>query len=527
MPATVAPVSAHTDIRASGWIARLPGEWRPYALLARLDRPIGAWLLFLPGLWSILLARAPVRTSLRLIVLFALGSVLMRGAGCVVNDMWDRDLDRRVTRTAGRPLASGALRMRQAAVFLGALLAMSLLILLQLSPLAQVLGVASLALVALYPLAKRVTWWPQAMLGVTFGWGAPMGFAAASGRLDASAGLLYAAAIVWILGYDTVYAHQDREDDALVGMRSTARLFGPRTRPFLVACYALMVVLLGLGRLAGGAGGAVLRGADPAGRPAGVAGDAPRHRRPGLVPAPVQVEPRGRAGRSPGDPARPVAVTDAAAFVRANTIVARPPLVPELALHLATEITPIWQATEAWLRETGTEPPFWAFAWPGSQALARHVLDHPGLVTGRRVLDFAAGCGLAGIACARAGAASVEAAEIDPLAAAAIGLNADLNDVAVAALARDVVGEACRWDVILCGDVCYEAPMTAHILPWLRRMAQAAEVWIADPGRAYVPDDATQAVARYEVPTTIELEDRRERIVSLFRLATRAPAAGR
>jgi len=245
-------VSAHTDISAGGWVARLPAFWRPYVLLARLDRPIGAWLLFLPGLWSILLARAPLWPTVRLVALFAVGAVLMRGAGCVVNDMWDRDMDRRVTRTASRPLASGALRMRHATALLLALLSGSLLILLQLRPLSEALGVASLALVAVYPLAKRVTWWPQAMLGLTFGWGAPMGFAAAAGRLDPSALALYGAAIAWIMGYDTVYAHQDREDDALIGVRSTARLFGPATRPFLAACYVVTIGLLALaGFLAG------------------------------------------------------------------------------------------------------------------------------------------------------------------------------------------------------------------------------------------------------------------------------------
>jgi len=245
-------VPAHTDIAAHGWVAGLPIRWRPYALLARLDRPIGAWLLFLPGLWSILLAGVAWRPTLWLLALFAAGAVLMRGAGCVVNDMWDRDLDRQVSRTAARPLASGALRMRHATMFLAALLAVSLVILLQLDRLAQALGVASLLLVALYPLAKRVTWWPQAMLGIVFGWAAPMGYAAAAGYLDGAAAALYAAAFCWILGYDTVYAHQDREDDALVGVRSTARLFGPRTRPFLVACYTATVALLALaGRLAG------------------------------------------------------------------------------------------------------------------------------------------------------------------------------------------------------------------------------------------------------------------------------------
>ena len=166
--------TAHTDIAAQGWVALLPPEIRPYALLLRLDRPIGAWLLFLPGLWGVLLPAAPVGHTVRLVLLFALGSVAMRGAGCVVNDMWDRDIDRKVTRTAGRPLASGALGMRQAAWLLAAMLAVALLVLLQLPPLCWALGAGSLVLVALYPLAKRVTWWPQLVMGFTFGVGAPV-----------------------------------------------------------------------------------------------------------------------------------------------------------------------------------------------------------------------------------------------------------------------------------------------------------------------------------------------------------------
>jgi 4-hydroxybenzoate polyprenyltransferase len=191
-----------------------------------------------------LLAQAPWRETVWLIALFFAGAFLMRGAGCVVNDMWDRDLDRKVTRTAGRPLASGVLRMRQAACFLAALLAISLLILLQLSRTAQLLGVGSLVLVAVYPLAKRVTWWPQLMLGFTFGWGAVMGYAAGAGHLGAPAYWLYAASICWILGYDTIYAHQDREDDALVGIKSTARLFARHSKWFLVACYSATTAAL-------------------------------------------------------------------------------------------------------------------------------------------------------------------------------------------------------------------------------------------------------------------------------------------
>ena len=210
---------------------------------------------------------------------------------------------------------------------------------------------------------------------------------------------------------------------------------------------------------------------------------------------------------------------DPAAFIAAQTIPAAAPLVPEIRLQLATEITPIWQASEAFLEQAGIEPPFWAFAWPGGQALARAILDAPGAVRGRRVLDFAAGCGIAAIAAAQAGAALVETAEIDPMATAAIRLNAALNGVAVTALDRDVVGEAPRWDVILAGDVCYEAPMTAHILPWLRAMAAAGvEVWLADPGRAYLPREGLQPLSRHAVPTSIELEDRMLREVTIARL---------
>jgi 4-hydroxybenzoate polyprenyltransferase len=242
----------HTDIAATGWVARLPRAWLPYLLLARVDRPIGIWLLFLPGLWGILLARVSATETIRLVSLFAFGSLAMRAAGCVVNDLWDRDIDRKVVRTAGRPLASGALRPRHALSFLAVLLLAGLAVLLQLNRLSQVLGMASLLLVAVYPLAKRVTWWPQLIMGLTFGYAAPMGYAATAGRVDAAWVALYIAAILWDLGFDTIYAHQDREDDALAGVHSTARLFGAHTRPFLATCYAAVVVALVLaGCLAG------------------------------------------------------------------------------------------------------------------------------------------------------------------------------------------------------------------------------------------------------------------------------------
>ncbi len=210
---------------------------------------------------------------------------------------------------------------------------------------------------------------------------------------------------------------------------------------------------------------------------------------------------------------------DAAAFIRVNTRPGRPPLVPELLLHLADAVTPLWQASEAWLAEVNVAPPYWAFAWPGGQALARWVLDAPAQVAGRRVLDFAAGCGVAALACARAGAARVEAAEIDAVAAAAIGLNAELNGLKIAVRHADLVGSVGDWDVILCGDICYEAPMTRHVLPWLRACAGQAEVWIADPGRAYLPAGMA-AVARYDVATSLDLEDRTMRPTTIYRLAS-------
>jgi predicted nicotinamide N-methyase len=213
-------------------------------------------------------------------------------------------------------------------------------------------------------------------------------------------------------------------------------------------------------------------------------------------------------------------VKDQAGFIQAQTAIGHAALVPEIALHLASEITPIWQASEAWLGEQGIEPPFWAFAWPGSQAMARLILDEPVHVAGRRVLDFAAGCGLAAIAAAKAGAAAVEAAEIDLMAVAATRLNAALNGAAITALFGDIVGTPGRWDLILAGDVCYEAPMTAHILPWLRGLAAAgAEVWIADPGRAYLPRAGLAPIAHFDVPTTRELEDRVLRQVTVARLS--------
>jgi predicted nicotinamide N-methyase len=212
--------------------------------------------------------------------------------------------------------------------------------------------------------------------------------------------------------------------------------------------------------------------------------------------------------------------SDKAAFIRANTLVAAPPLVPEIRLHLASEITPLWQATEAALARDQLPPPYWAFAWAGGQALARHLLDHPGLVHGKSVLDFGAGSGLVAIAAAKAGARAVTAAEIDPFAAAAIALNAAENGVAIKLAAGDIIGSAPRWDIVLAGDMCYERPLAERLAAWLGRCAAAgALVLLGDPGRAYLPRTGLSELARYTVPTPLELEDRTARETIVWRLA--------
>jgi len=237
----------HTDISLTGWTGRLPEPWRSYALLARLDRPVGTWLLFLPGVWGLFLAPdAPLGLRVLYTALFAFGSLVMRSAGCVVNDIWDRDIDAKVARTAGRPLASGALSLKQGLKLLAALLFCGLCVLLCLPVACWILAPFALVLVALYPAAKRVTWWPQLVMGFTFGFGTPMGYAAAGGRLDGNGALLYGAVILWQLGFDTIYGFQDMDDDARIGVRSTSRLMEKRAKPFIATCYSLMLLALGL-----------------------------------------------------------------------------------------------------------------------------------------------------------------------------------------------------------------------------------------------------------------------------------------
>ena len=238
------------------WVDGVAPEWsRPYLRLARLDRPIGSWLLLLPCWWSAGLAAVAARqqVDLWLVVLFFIGAFAMRGAGCTWNDIVDRDLDKRVERTRSRPIPSGQVSVRAAAAFLVLQALVGLAVLLQLDRFAIAVGFASLAIVAVYPFMKRFTYWPQIVLGLTFKWGALVGWSAVTGSLAAAPLVLYAGCVLWTVGYDTIYAHQDREDDALIGVKSTAILFGARTKPMLTVCYALAVVLIALaGWLAGG-----------------------------------------------------------------------------------------------------------------------------------------------------------------------------------------------------------------------------------------------------------------------------------
>jgi 4-hydroxybenzoate polyprenyltransferase len=238
------------------WVDGLAPSWlRPYLRLARFDRPIGSWLLLLPCWWSLALAciTAGVSVNWWYTLLFFIGAFAMRGAGCTWNDIVDRDLDARVERTRSRPIPSGQVSVTAAAAFLVVQSLIGLAVLLQFNRFTQLTGIASLAVVAVYPFMKRFTYWPQIVLGLAFSWGALMGWPAVFGRLDLHPLILYAGAIAWVIGYDTIYAHQDREDDALIGIKSTALLFRERTKPMLAAFYTAAAALIAIaGWMAGG-----------------------------------------------------------------------------------------------------------------------------------------------------------------------------------------------------------------------------------------------------------------------------------
>jgi len=243
-----------SDIRQNDWVEHwLPAGARPYARLARLDRPIGTWLLLFPGWWGIALA-SPRWPNPALLLLFALGAVAMRGAGCTLNDIADRDYDGRVARTRLRPLPSGAVSVRQASIFLLLQLAIGAAVLFSLNRTTILLGAAVLALIGTYPFMKRVTYWPQFFLGLNFNWGALIGWTAVTGALAGAPLLLYAGGVLWTIGYDTVYAHQDKEDDIRIGVKSSAIALGEHTRPWLFAFYAAAVLLWSIAGYAAGLG---------------------------------------------------------------------------------------------------------------------------------------------------------------------------------------------------------------------------------------------------------------------------------
>ena len=253
MNGVAAPVADATG----NWVdSRAPAWSRPYLRLSRLDRPIGSWLLLMPCWWSAALASGIAADASRLpliLVLFFIGAFVRRGAGCTWNDITDRDLDALVERTRSRPIPAGQVSVPQAAAFLVVQALIGLVVLLQFNRYAVATGIASLLIVAVYPFMKRITWWPQIVLGLAFSWGALMGFAVMQGRIDATALALYAGSIAWVIGYDTIYAHQDSEDDALIGIKSTALLFGARTRIALLAFYGLAVALIGVALVLAGA----------------------------------------------------------------------------------------------------------------------------------------------------------------------------------------------------------------------------------------------------------------------------------
>jgi 4-hydroxybenzoate polyprenyltransferase len=229
------------DSEAKGLIGLLPPPARPFALLARLDRPIGWWLLYWPCAWGLLLAGG-LKTHAPLLLWMLLGAIAMRGAGCVYNDIVDRNLDAQVERTRNRPLPSGQVSVRAAWIWLGALALIGLIVLLQLLWEAELVALGSLALVAAYPFMKRITWWPQAWLGLVFSWGAPTGWFAVTGHASLTLALLYAGTIAWVIGYDTIYALQDREDDALAGIKSSARALGRNVKAGVMGFYAVAIL---------------------------------------------------------------------------------------------------------------------------------------------------------------------------------------------------------------------------------------------------------------------------------------------
>ena len=449
---TAERTTGFTDINQQHWSLRYLPPWaRPYGRLARWDRPIGIWLLMFPCWWSAALGAAPEWGRLiGWMALFALGALAMRGAGCTWNDIVDRKVDAQVERTRSRPLPAGEVTLRNALIWMVLQSAVGAAILFKLNKFAGGVALLSLVLVAVYPTMKRFTYWPQVVLGLAFNWGALVGYAAVTGTLSWAAVALYVGGVAWTLIYDTIYAMQDQRDDAIIGVRSTARRFAAAPRRWLSLFAVLALLAWALAGYLANLGpyyfGFLLVIALHFGWQIALA----EATRPGRLPRQVQGQCLGRRAADGRRHRRPRRLTmarlpaDPEGFIRANTALEAPAMVPEFKLWLASEYVPIWQATEAWLEEQNIDPPYWAFCWPGGQAIARYLLDNPEQVRGKRVIDFAAGSGVSSMAAARAGAASVLANDIDALSLVAAQLNAKANGLSFDDQRRGLAGRT-RW----------------------------------------------------------------------------------
>ncbi len=487
MPPASAPF---TDIRAAGWVSRLPAAGGRMRCWPGWTGRSACGCCSCRGCGASCSPARRCGEAARLLALFAVGSLVMRAAGCVVNDMWDRDLDRQVARTAraaARPAARCACGRRRRSW--SRCSAAGCWCCCSSTGLAQALGVASLLLVALYPLAKRVTWWPQVVLGFTFGCGAPMGWTRPPAPWAPRPGARSTPPpSLW----DPRLRHGLRPPGPggrRAGGRALHRPAVRGARPAVPgACYAGAVALLALAGVAGRAVRLVLR--PRCCRPAALLACQVRRLDPHDPAGCLRLFQLNREAGLPRPALWPAAGEPCAAHARTrgarrscrdHTAPARTALVPEIELLLATEITPIWHATEAWLAERDVEPPFWAFAWPGGQALARLRAGPPGARAGRRVLDFAAGGGIAAIACrprrrrARGGGGD------RPPGRRRHRAQRRAQRPGRAPPAGDVVGQPCRWDLILCGDVCYEAPMTGTSCPGCAAWPRAPPCWSPTP----------------------------------------------
>ena len=450
---------------------------RPAGALGPADRHLAAdaALLVVGGTGQ----RPELANLIGWMALFAIGAIAMRGAGCTWNDIVDRKIDARVERTRGRPLPAGEVKLRDAVIWMALQSLVGVAILFKLNKSAGGVALLSVALIAIYPTMKRFTSWPQAVLGLAFNWGALVGYAAVTGTLSWATVALYGAASP---GRWSTTRSTPCRTSATIRSSACARPRGTSatSRGAGSRCLPARRCLLGHRRHLATCSRSTSRpGRDRAALR--LADRLPQARRSGRLPGQVQVERAGRPAADGSDRRGAPALmarlpVDPEGFIRANLALERPAMVPEFRLWLATEYVPIWQATEAWMEQQNIDPPYWAFCWPGGQAIARYLLDNPGMVRGKRVIDFAAGSGVSSMAAAHSGAASVTANDIDLLSLVAARLNAEANGLAFEVSADDWLANpdhAPEADVVIAGDVCYEREMSVRALAWLRSHANA------------------------------------------------------